>query len=90
MGRVPAFAPDAAFPTSHVEVGGRGVAHAGAVGGHALVFALVGLLAALNLQSPCGERGESVPRQGRPGRACRAPPELRLARLLLWLGRRGG
>lgn len=66
MGRVPAFDLDTAFPTSHVEVGRRGVAHAGAVGGHTLVFALVGLLAALNLQSPCGEREERWPRSGRP------------------------
>lgn len=60
MGRVPAFNLDSASPTSHVEVGGRGVTHAGAVGRHTLVFALVCLLAAFNLQGPCWERGESL------------------------------
>lgn len=66
-GRVPAFDLDTAFPTSYVEVGGGGVAHAGAVGRHALIFALVRLLAALDLQGPWGERGESLASQGGPG-----------------------
>lgn len=66
MGRVPASDQDTAFPTSHVEVGGGGVAHTSAVGGHTLVFALVGLLTALNLQGACGEKGENAASQGRP------------------------
>lgn len=86
MGRVPASDLDAAFPTSHVEVGGGGVAHTSVVGGHALIFALVGLLAALNLQSPCGEKGEMQPVRGGPGAGRRAPPEAQLAHLWSRLG----
>lgn len=43
-------------PTSHVKVGGGGVAHALRVGGHALVLPLVGLLAVLDLQRSCGDK----------------------------------
>lgn len=85
MGEVPAFDVDAAFPTSHVEVGGRRVAHAGAVGGHALVFALICLLAALDLQGACGERGESLASQGRPGGCWEGGPTV-LASPVLVLG----
>lgn len=67
-GAGPCLDLDTAFPTSHVEVGGGRVAHPRTVGGHTLVFALVRLLAALDLQSPCGERGEGPASQGRPGR----------------------
>lgn len=41
------------LPTSHVKVSGGRVAHPGAVAGHALVLALVRLLAALDLQPTC-------------------------------------
>lgn len=39
------------FPTSDVKVGGGGVARPVVVGGHAFVFALVGLFALLYLES---------------------------------------
>lgn len=84
-GEVPAFDVDAAFPTSHVEVGGRRVAHAGTVGGHALIFALIRLLAALDLQGACGERGESLASQGRPGGCWEGGPTV-LASPILVLG----
>lgn len=46
--------------TSHVQVGGGGVASACGVGRHTLVLALVRLLAALDLQGTCGDTATGV------------------------------
>lgn len=52
--------------TSHIQVGRGRVACARGVGGHTLVLALVRLLAALNLQSTCGDRESEVRPETRP------------------------
>lgn len=60
------------LPTSHVKVSGGRVAHPGAVAGHALVLALVRLLAALDLQPTCeGTRDGSTDTSSGLCRLCR-------------------
>lgn len=60
------------LPTSHVKVSGGRVAHPGAVAGHALVLALVRLLAALDLQPTCeGRRDGSTDTSSRLCWLCR-------------------
>lgn len=63
------------LPTSHVKVSGGRVAHPGAVAGHALVLALVRLLAALDLQPTCeGTRHGSTDTSSASAGALCSPP----------------